>query len=557
MKQGNHSYNVKKVLLKIVVFYICLLGCNLSFRQVDTVEAEDKAYIEKGYKYCIVEEAGGSRHAEIRGYLGNEVNVVVPDTLGGCPVYSVHLFTHQMEDTARFNQIESVEFPKTMINLTGACCMWLENLTNVTIHEGTEYIGQYSFHGCHKLKSITIPASVTLIDSNISDNPGLEYCVQKGSYADKYLTGEGKNVTRTGTQVQVTGLSIDGQKECTKTLEVASPFSGRRFCINASLTPSNASNCRIKWAVSNPDVIRFNEDKELNNFGKRMYFDVKKGGSATITAVTDDGGYTVSCTVNVKMNIACHDIKLEKDKYEYDGTAKKPKVTVGNLIEGKDYSVEYCNNINEGTATVVVSGLGLNTGSVSKSFTIMPEKIIKVSEKKVKVSGIKISTSLSNKIAVGKKVKLTAKVSPSNASNKKVTWKSSNKKIATVSQSGVVTMKGNSGGKSVTITATAADGSKVKATYKITSMKGIVKKIAISGKTIVKNGRTLKLTAKVTASKKANKKIQWTSSNKKYATVNSSGKVKALKAGKGKKVKITAMATDGSGKKKTVTVKIK
>lgn len=36
-----------------------------------------------------------------------------------------------------------------------------------------------------------------------------------------------------------------------------------------------------------------------------------------------------------------------------------------------------------------------------------------------------------------------------------------------------------------------------------------------------------------------------------------SGKVKALKAGKGKKVKITAMATDGSGKKKSVTIKIK
>ena len=51
--------------------------------------------------------------------------------------------------------------------------------------------------------------------------------------------------------------------------------------------------------------------------------------------------------------------------------------------------------------------------------------------------------------------------------------------------------------------------------------------------------------------------MKWTSSNKKYATVNSSGKVKALKAGKGKKVKITAMATDGSGKKKTVVIKIK
>ena len=118
-------------------------------------------------------------------------------------------------------------------------------------------------------------------------------------------------------------------------------------------------------------------------------------------------------------------------------------------------------------------------------------------------------------------------------------------------------MKKKSGGKSVIITATAKDGSGVKATYKIKSMKGVVKKVTISGKKSMKAGKTLKLKAKVTATKNANKKLKWMSSNKKYATVSSSGKVKALKAGKGKKVKITAMATDGSGKKKSVTIKIK
>ena len=56
---------------------------------------------------------------------------------------------------------------------------------------------------------------------------------------------------------------------------------------------------------------------------------------------------------------------------------------------------------------------------------------------------------------------------------------------------------------------------------------------------------------------KANKKIKWTSSNTKYATVSSTGVVKTKKAGKGKKVKITAKATDGSGKKKSVTIRIK
>ena len=177
-------------------------------------------------------------------------------------------------------------------------------------------------------------------------------------------------------------------------------------------------------------------------------------------------------------------------------------------------------------------------------------------KKKINVSKIRLS-GISKKIAAGKKIKLTASIKPSNAVNKKLIWKSSNKKVATVNSKGVVTIKKKTGGKKVTITATATDGSKVKETYKITSMKGVVKKVAISGKKTVKAGKTLKLKAKVTATKKANKTLKWTSSNKKYATVSSSGKVKALKAGKGKKVKITAMATDGSGKKKSLTIKIK
>ena len=73
----------------------------------------------------------------------------------------------------------------------------------------------------------------------------------------------------------------------------------------------------------------------------------------------------------------------------------------------------------------------------------------------------------------------------------------------------------------------------------------------------MKAGKTLKLKAKVKATKGANKKLIWKSSNTKYASVSKDGKVKTMKTGKGRKVKITAMATDGSGKKKTVKIKMK
>ena len=172
------------------------------------------------------------------------------------------------------------------------------------------------------------------------------------------------------------------------------------------------------------------------------------------------------------------------------------------------------------------------------------------------VSSIRLS-GISKKIAAGKKLTLKATVLPNNASNKKLIWKSSNSKVATVTQSGIVTLKKKTGGKKVTITATAKDGSKKYASWKITSMKGIVKKVKITGNKPVKAGKKLKLKAKITATKKANTKLLWTSANTKYATVNAKGIVTTKKSAKGKTVKIIAMATDGSGKKHTVKIKIK
>lgn len=176
----------------------------------------------------------------------------------------------------------------------------------------------------------------------------------------------------------------------------------------------------------------------------------------------------------------------------------------------------------------------------------------------IKVKTLKITVS-SKKISVGSKLKLKVSVSPANATNKTVIWRSSNTRYATVNSKGIVTIKKAAGGKTVTITATAKDGSKKKASYKIQCMKGVVKKVTISGKKTrsIKAGGSIKLKATVKATKGANKTLKWSSSNTKYATVNSKGKIITKKAGKGKTVKITATATDGSGEKASVKVKIR
>ena len=179
-------------------------------------------------------------------------------------------------------------------------------------------------------------------------------------------------------------------------------------------------------------------------------------------------------------------------------------------------------------------------------------------KKNVKVQKITITPG-QHSLAVGKKLTLKATVGPKKATNKKVVWSSSNTKYATVNSKGVVTAKKAGAGKTVTITAKAADGSGVRAKAKIRIMKHTVTKITLQAKAkTVKAGKKITVYARVkTNGKKANSKIEWTSSNNKYATVNSKGVVTAKKAGIGKTVAITAKATDGSGKKATIKIKIK
>lgn len=237
---------------------------------------------------------------------------------------------------------------------------------------------------------------------------------------------------------------------------------------------------------------------------------------------------------------------------EYVGEKEYPNVTGWKI--GVDVSADGTFLANTKTGEIAIKKAPVQSGGDSnnnKTDTDTPTK------KKVKVSKITISGP-SKSIAVGKSVQLTAKVSPAKAANKAVKWTVSNKKYATVTSKGKVTVKKAGAGKTVTVTATAKDGSRKKATYRIKIMKDTVKSIKLKAAKTVKAGKNVKVTATVkTTGKKANKTLQWTSSNSKYATVSTKGVVKTKKAGKNKTVKITAKATDGSNKKYTVKIKIK
>jgi arabinan endo-1,5-alpha-L-arabinosidase len=168
----------------------------------------------------------------------------------------------------------------------------------------------------------------------------------------------------------------------------------------------------------------------------------------------------------------------------------------------------------------------------------------------VAVTKVKLNKSKKT-IRVGQTYQLKATVSPTNATNQNVTWKSSNKKVATVDANGLVTAKKKG---TAVITVTTEDGSYT-AQCKITVKKAIsVTSVKLNkSKKTLKVGKTVTLKAKVKPTNATNKNVTWKSSNKKVATVDSNGKVTALKKGT---TTITVITKDGKYKAKCkITVK--
>ena len=162
-------------------------------------------------------------------------------------------------------------------------------------------------------------------------------------------------------------------------------------------------------------------------------------------------------------------------------------------------------------------------------------------------TGVTVSpTSL--ELNVGESASLTATVSPSNATDKSVTWSSSAASVATVDSDGKVVAVAPG---SAVITATTVNGKT--ATCNVTVEGDIMPTgISISPSSLTLTvGQTGTLTATITPSNATNKTVNWSSSSSSVATVSSSGVVTAKAVGT---TNITATTANGKRAFATVTV---
>ena len=258
-----------------------------------------------------------------------------------------------------------------------------------------------------------------------------------------------------------------------------------------------------------------------------------------------------SCTLcghkeveDLTVNIEKAKITLSSSNYIYNGMEKEPTVTVKDetkqLVNGKDYTVEYINNVNAGVATAIISGKENYTGTVNKNFTI--QKVNNI------ITAYNFTKNYSNKAQ-------SFTIGARQIGNAKLTYSSDNKSV-TVDSNGKVTIKsGFAGTAHITITANAT-ASYNKATKQIT-VTVLKANNSITASSFTKNYSSKAQSFTIGAKQKGNAKLTYSSNNKKV-TVNSSGKVTIAKGFIGKAtITITANATTSYNKAtKQITVTV-
>ena len=274
-------------------------------------------------------------------------------------------------------------------------------------------------------------------------------------------------------------------------------------------------------------------------------------GTATITVKTVDGEKTATCAVKVEAKkIPVTGVTLDKEE---TGLVEGEEVTLVATLapeNATEKTVEWSSSdkkvatVKDGKVTAVAPGtatITVKTVDGSKTATCK----VTVEKKGIPVNKVTLNKT-SQTLEIGSEVTLVATVSPSNATNKKLTWSSSNSEVATVDQNGKV--KAVKAG-TASITVTTEDGGK-KATCAVTVNNKAVSTITLNKSSLsLKETQTAQLTATISPANATDQTLTWTSSNNSVAVVDKTGKVTALKAG-------TATITAKSSNNKTATCSV-
>lgn len=357
------------------------------------------------------------------------------------------------------------------------------------------------------------------------DTAGMVTGVTSGSAVIICRTNEGGFVGTSNVTV-ISGVSLT-LKPAYREIAI-----GKTFTIKKTILPEEYADTPVTWVSSNKKIATVTKNGKVKGIKK---------GRCTITCTLDKYGSKAICEVKVaKLNST---VKLNKTNIRIGlGQKYRLKATVWSNNSTKP-SVKWKTS-NKKIATVGQKGLvkakklGYTTITVTTQDKIKAKASCRVRVIR-RAKGVSIRPNYAICYIGGTK-RLTAVVKPKNATIKSVSWKSANKKIATV-EGGVV--RGIAEG-TVNITATTKDGSRKKATCIVKVMEPTpVSSIVVAQSDLyLKKGDSAKLSYTVLPNDTSDD-ITFASDNKRVATVSSNGTVRAVGTGS---CTITILSTGGT-----------
>lgn len=343
-------------------------------------------------------------------------------------------------------------------------------------------------------------------------------------------------------------------KEIVKAASVSLDCNAARFThrddtlqLTAVITPANADNRKVTWESSDSAIADVDENGLVTPVAN---------GVAVITVTTEDGGFTDRCKITVdipKDPVKVTGIQLDTQSVtltEAGGTIKlngkvEPENAYNQEVMWKSFNEAAAIVDENGLVTAAANGTAIIAVTTRDGgYVALCEVTVAIPEPVIQVTGISLERETALLKGLGDKLSLNPVVMPENATDKTVTYRSSNPDAATVDEKGVVTAAGE--GETV-ITAATNDGGfeavcKVKVEIPVENVNVTGVTLSQTDALLTKVNETLHLVPQILPENATNKKVQWNSSNTDAADVDDNGVVMAKANGESV---ITVTTEDG------------
>lgn len=294
--------------------------------------------------------------------------------------------------------------------------------------------------------------------------------------------------------------------------------------LTADVLPLNATDKRVEWKSKDNSIATVTSDGLVKAVGF--------GEAKVIASSLYDSSIAAECVIKV--------IPRPVTKISFKNASEKINMSTSKILEVTVLPANATNKTlvwtssDEDIATVskdgLVTGKKVGTVQITAAWEDDPQvkAVCTVTIEAIKVLGVSLNIR-NTTLNAGERVKLVAKITPENATNKEIVWKTSDSDIAKVSSTGMVTAV--SAG-TVTITAASKEDQKIKAVCTITVRETAVSDISLSKKSVtLAVGQSITLTADIYPSSANNKGLDWKTNNSSVVQVSSGGVVKAKAVG--------------------------